>query len=88
MKDWHRIAAKIPNRTNKDCRKRWVNKVRGGLRSGPWSEAEDQKLRDAVEKYGQRWVQSNKLLAPSVPAAVWCAVRRARCRPSCTDPSE
>ncbi|KAM5383753.1 hypothetical protein ACJZ2D_001742 [Fusarium nematophilum] len=55
VKDWHRIAAKLPNRTNKDCRKRWVNKVRGGLRSGPWSEAEDQKLREAVEKYGQRW---------------------------------
>lgn len=61
VKDWHRIAAKIPNRTNKDCRKRWINKVRGGLRSGPWSEAEDQMLRDAVEKYGQRWVKSNKL---------------------------
>ncbi|RNJ58007.1 hypothetical protein D7B24_005324 [Verticillium nonalfalfae] len=55
IKDWHRIAAKLANRTNKDCRKRWFNKVRGGLRTGPWSEDEDQKLRQAVEKYGQRW---------------------------------
>ncbi|KAM5346096.1 hypothetical protein ACJ41O_009101 [Fusarium nematophilum] len=64
VKDWHRIAAKLPNRTNKDCRKRWVNKVRGGLRSGPWSEAEDQKLREAVEKYGQRFTILSRRLVP------------------------
>ncbi|KAH9894574.1 hypothetical protein F4778DRAFT_747487 [Xylariomycetidae sp. FL2044] len=31
IKDWSRVAAKIPGRTNKDCRKRWVNKVCGGM---------------------------------------------------------
>ncbi|KAI1132513.1 Homeodomain-like protein [Nemania abortiva] len=54
-KDWHRIAAKLPGRTNKDCRKRWVNKVCGSLRKGPWNKNEDESLLDAVEKYGQRW---------------------------------
>ncbi|ROT35242.1 hypothetical protein SODALDRAFT_329430 [Sodiomyces alkalinus F11] len=57
IKDWHRIAAKLPGRTNKDCRKRWVNRVRGGLRSGSWSEAEDQMLRDAVAQFGQKWTK-------------------------------
>ncbi|KAI0437525.1 hypothetical protein F4803DRAFT_538414 [Xylaria telfairii] len=54
-KDWHRIAAKLPGRTNKDCRKRWVNKVCGSLKKGPWNKNEDESLLDAVERYGQRW---------------------------------
>ncbi|RYC53783.1 hypothetical protein CHU98_g12426 [Xylaria longipes] len=54
-KDWHRIAAKLPGRTNKDCRKRWVNKVCGSLKKGPWNKTEDESLLDAVDRYGQRW---------------------------------
>ncbi|KAI0449716.1 hypothetical protein F5B21DRAFT_508865 [Xylaria acuta] len=54
-KDWHRIAAKLPGRTNKDCRKRWVNKVCGSLKKGPWNKNEDESLLDAVDRYGQRW---------------------------------
>ncbi|KAI0505632.1 Homeodomain-like protein [Xylaria bambusicola] len=54
-KDWHRIAAKLPGRTNKDCRKRWVNKVCGSLKKGPWNKSEDESLLDAVDRYGQRW---------------------------------
>ncbi|KAI0872290.1 Homeodomain-like protein [Hypoxylon argillaceum] len=54
-KDWHRVAAKLPGRTNKDCRKRWVNKVCGCLKKGPWNKHEDESLLDAVDRYGQRW---------------------------------
>lgn len=54
VKDWARVAAKLPGRTNKDCRKRWINKVCGNLKRGAWDEDEDQRLRDAVSKYGQR----------------------------------
>ncbi|KAI0465614.1 Homeodomain-like protein [Xylaria cf. heliscus] len=54
-KDWHRIAAKLPGRTNKDCRKRWVNKVCGSLKKGPWNKSEDESLLDAVDRYGQKW---------------------------------
>ncbi|KAI1323302.1 Homeodomain-like protein [Xylariaceae sp. FL0255] len=55
IKDWNRIAAKLPGRTNKDCRKRWVNKVCGSLKKGMWDYAEDQRLIAAVEKHGQKW---------------------------------
>ncbi|KAI1402269.1 Homeodomain-like protein [Hypoxylon fuscum] len=55
IKDWHRIAAKLPGRTNKDCRKRWVNKVCGSLKKGAWNEDEDDRLLKAVDKYGQKW---------------------------------
>ncbi|CAO2653720.1 Nn.00g031310.m01.CDS01 [Neocucurbitaria sp. VM-36] len=55
VKDWCRIAAKLPGRTNKDCRKRWHNSVAGGLKKGQWSKSEDQLLSKGVEQYGQRW---------------------------------
>ncbi|KAL5377167.1 hypothetical protein DPSP01_009979 [Paraphaeosphaeria sporulosa] len=55
VKDWCRIAAKLPGRTNKDCRKRWHNSVAGGLKKGQWSKSEDVQLAKGVEQYGQRW---------------------------------
>ncbi|KAK4196465.1 Homeodomain-like protein [Triangularia verruculosa] len=55
VRDWHRIATKLPGRTNKDCRKRWVNKVCGGLKKGLWDPEEDRRLQSAVEKHGLRW---------------------------------
>jgi hypothetical protein len=55
VKDWNRIAAKLPGRTNKDCRKRWINKVCGSLKKGAWDEDEDERLREAVRVHGQKW---------------------------------
>ncbi|KAI8630827.1 hypothetical protein F5Y19DRAFT_35072 [Xylariaceae sp. FL1651] len=55
IKDWHKIASKLPGRTNRDCRKRWVNKVRGSLKKGAWDEDEDIRLLRSVEKHGQKW---------------------------------
>ncbi|KAK7953276.1 hypothetical protein PG988_013970 [Apiospora saccharicola] len=54
--DWSRIAESVPGRSNKDCRKRWVNKVCGGLNKGPWSREEDQRLRKAMEVHGSKYV--------------------------------
>lgn len=54
LNDWSRIAAKLPGRTNKDCRKRW-SKIPGHIKKGVWSNAEDQKLKSAVKKFGYRW---------------------------------
>ena len=58
VKDWCRIAAKLPGRTNKDCRKRWLNSVAGGLKKGQWAKNEDQQLARGVERFGQRWTVS------------------------------
>jgi hypothetical protein len=51
LKDWNSIAAKLPGRSNKDCRKRW-SKISENINKGAWSSAEDQRLQEAVEKYG------------------------------------
>ena len=55
LKDWNRIAAQLPGRNNKDCRKRWYNKVAGGLRKGPWQLEEDNRLKEAIREHGQRY---------------------------------
>ncbi|KAF1952294.1 hypothetical protein CC80DRAFT_452492 [Byssothecium circinans] len=55
VKDWCRIATKLPGRTNKDCRKRWYNSVTGGLRKGQWAKNEDMQLARGVQQHGQRW---------------------------------
>ncbi|THV07251.1 hypothetical protein K435DRAFT_643570, partial [Dendrothele bispora CBS 962.96] len=52
---WHAIAKHVPNRTNKDCRKRWVSNIASDVSKGGWSTEEDERLSVAIEKYGTRW---------------------------------
>jgi hypothetical protein len=57
-KDWVEVAALVPGRSNRLCRKRWVNCLDPGIdrAMGKWTAAEDAKLIDAVTKYGKDWV--------------------------------
>ncbi|KAJ7111826.1 hypothetical protein C8R44DRAFT_882875 [Mycena epipterygia] len=52
---WHAIAQHVPNRTNKDCRKRWYAKMSSDVVKGGWSPEEDQRLLNAIDSYGTRW---------------------------------
>ncbi|THU95696.1 hypothetical protein K435DRAFT_839356 [Dendrothele bispora CBS 962.96] len=52
---WHAISKHVPNRTNKDCRKRWFAKMASDVVKGGWSPEEDDRLVKAIEKYGTRW---------------------------------
>ncbi|KAJ4490004.1 hypothetical protein J3R30DRAFT_19239 [Lentinula aciculospora] len=53
---WHAISRHVPNRNNKDCRKRWFAKLaKADVAKGNWSPEEDEKLLKAIEKYGSRW---------------------------------
>ncbi|KAJ5957959.1 uncharacterized protein N7479_005109 [Penicillium vulpinum] len=62
--DWHRVAAQLPGRTNKDSRKRWVYSLFPTLNKGTWTEREndllqegDDMLRKAVYTHGRRWIE-------------------------------
>ncbi|KAL2850658.1 hypothetical protein BJY01DRAFT_127714 [Aspergillus pseudoustus] len=53
--NWNEIARQIPGRSNKDCRKRYYNRFTGGLRKGSWTQDEDERLFQLVERYHYRW---------------------------------
>lgn len=55
ISDWDRIARSLPGRSNKDCRKRWMNVVAGGLRKGAWTNHEDNQLQEGVKDFGSRF---------------------------------
>ncbi|KAF3483337.1 uncharacterized protein GIQ15_02661 [Arthroderma uncinatum] len=55
-KDWRTIAEKLPGRSNKDCRKRWI-KLDGPVKKGPWSQEEDQRLHKAVLLHSNVWTE-------------------------------
>ncbi|OQD95992.1 hypothetical protein PENVUL_c099G03252, partial [Penicillium vulpinum] len=53
--DWHRVAAQLPGRTNKDSRKRWVYSLFPTLNKGTWTERENDLLQEGVRIHGTRW---------------------------------
>ncbi|KAI0835830.1 hypothetical protein F5Y06DRAFT_299307 [Hypoxylon sp. FL0890] len=52
---WRDLAKYVPGRSNKDCRRRWWNSLADGTTKGPWCEEEDERLIEAVRKYGTNW---------------------------------
>ncbi|KAK2879436.1 hypothetical protein FQN49_000871 [Arthroderma sp. PD_2] len=53
---WNTIAAKLPGRSNKDCRKRW-HKIGSHIKKGVWTAEEDIQLQEAVGLLGLKWTQ-------------------------------
>ncbi|KAL8920902.1 MAG: hypothetical protein Q9172_004289 [Xanthocarpia lactea] len=52
--DWNIIAQSFSDRTNKDCRKRWL-KIDQRWHRGNWEPDEDELLQKAVKYHGKRW---------------------------------
>jgi hypothetical protein len=55
--DWGAVTALVPGRTRKDCYDRWKNVLDPSIAltagsGGKWTEDEDSKLKDAVQKHG------------------------------------
>lgn len=54
---WREIAKDVPGRTNKNCRRRWCNSLNYSMSKGRWSQIEDQRLFQGVQKHGTNWVK-------------------------------
>ncbi|KAF9952358.1 hypothetical protein BGZ72_006333 [Mortierella alpina] len=52
---WAKIAACVPGRTNKNCRKRWFHSLDPKLKKGAWTEEEDHLLRTGVQMFKGQW---------------------------------
>lgn len=59
---WSAISDRVPGRTPKRCRERWVNQLDPGICHGPWSAKEDRILLDSQRDFGNKWAKIAALL--------------------------
>lgn len=52
---WELITSKMPKRSSRQCRERWMNYLSPTVKNCPWSAEEDDLLRAQVLKFGHRW---------------------------------
>ena len=55
--NWEEIVKRLPKRTTRQCRERWLYHLNPSLNSLPWTQEEDQLLLKLHKKYGSRWTQ-------------------------------
>jgi hypothetical protein len=51
---WDTIAASLPRRSKKECRKRWHHTMMEAVRRCKWKPEEDERLSTAVGKFGRK----------------------------------
>ncbi|PQE19442.1 Transcriptional activator Myb protein [Rutstroemia sp. NJR-2017a BBW] len=65
--NWHEVAACVPGRNNKDCRKRWVYNLSLKPKKGRWSKDEDARLLNAAQNLQYRWAEVAKVVGGRQP---------------------
>ncbi|XP_026412715.1 transcription factor MYB3R-3-like [Papaver somniferum] len=66
-KNWKKIAASLPHRTEVQCLHRWQKVLHPDLVKGPWTLEEDDKIMELVSKYGpSKW----SLIAKELPGRI------------------
>ncbi|CDY54377.1 BnaAnng13080D [Brassica napus] len=66
-KSWKKIAEFFPDRTEVQCLHRWQKVLNPDLIKGPWTQQEDEKIIELVEKYGPaKW----SIISDSLPGRI------------------
>jgi hypothetical protein len=52
---WKEIAERMPKRTIRQCRDRWLTFLAPYIGNGPWTAEEEAKLKEEVERFGSAW---------------------------------
>jgi hypothetical protein len=53
--NWQEIAPLLEGRSARQCRERWAEYLKPGIRVEPWTELEDNLLLRQIELHGHRW---------------------------------
>ncbi|TCD61575.1 hypothetical protein EIP91_008230 [Steccherinum ochraceum] len=53
--NWKLVAASVPGRTNKACRKRWLHSLSPSIKKTAWTQEEDKILVDLFQSHGPKW---------------------------------
>jgi len=64
---WQRVSLLVPGRNGKQCRERWLNHLRPGLKhpgkeTDGWSVEEDDLIQEQVQQVGTKWAEIAKML--------------------------
>jgi len=70
-KQWNKIGAHIPGRTDIQCRERYCNILDPALKSDSWTESEDVKLLKIVNEVGQKWAEVAKRVGSRTDNQCW-----------------
>lgn len=54
-KNWFLISYKMGTRNPRQCRERWENYINPTLSTEPWSQDEDNLLREKYAEFGTKW---------------------------------
>jgi myb proto-oncogene protein len=52
---WESVAQQFTDRTARQCRERWLNYLCPTVRTGPWTDDEDQLLIALLNEHGRSW---------------------------------
>lgn len=58
--NWEQVAAHFNGRSSRQCRERWLNYLNPSIRTGPWTEIEDDLLLEKVNELGRCWSSIGK----------------------------
>lgn len=59
---WSLIAKQLQGRIGKQCRERWFNHLNPAINKDPWTEEEEQILKEAHSRIGNKWALIAKYL--------------------------
>jgi hypothetical protein len=60
---WEQVAARLPYRSERQCRERWKHHLSAGKLDIPWTPDEDRLIWEKVDEIGPKWTHIAALLA-------------------------